>query len=591
MGSLRKRDSTTWLLVSFAGKLLNQRQKKFSVLAIAFQTILNFLDLLGILLFALLGVLAVSGITYQKNSKNLDAVLNILNLENSSLQIQVMTLAALSLLLLVLRSILSVVFFNRFNIFLARLSAIYISQQLSKLACSSMDTLNLYNIQTWFLILVKGSQSVIIRALGSIVGILVDGGLLVFIFIGLLLYNWKVGLSITLYFGLLVLLVDRIGNSRIGKLSARELNLEQRSNTQINDLLSIFREILVNGNATSQVKKIYEQKYEQAQVQAKVAFMPLMNKYLYESALVASLLVFSGVMFLFFDISTAFGAITLFFAASSRVMPTFLRIQTQISVIRNSKALLQLVIKADQELFEANKKVLILKSHESGGKNESRVQTIKLRKLRISNPVLDIEVKSAIFESGKIYGIVGESGSGKSTFIDVLLGLKECESGGIFFNERNLEPSLMRRRGVFGLVPQEVFLLNNSLRENLLLGRRDIDDKRLIQILQKCNLFNLNNSKINLNEILGFGGRLLSGGEKQRLGLARALLGNPEVLILDESTSALDESSKSVFMNLIENLKKERIIIMVSHDNSLKRYFDEVYELSNGSIHRVESIG
>jgi ABC-type bacteriocin/lantibiotic exporter with double-glycine peptidase domain len=149
----------------------------------------------------------------------------------------------------------------------------------------------------------------------------------------------------------------------------------------------------------------------------------------------------------------------------------------------------------------------------------------------------------------------------------------------------------MRRRGVFGLVPQEVFLLNNSLRENLLLGRRDIDDKRLIQILQKCNLFNLNNSKINLNEILGFGGRLLSGGEKQRLGLARALLGNPEVLILDESTSALDESSKSVFMNLIENLKKERIIIMVSHDNSLKRYFDEVYELSNGSIHRVESIG
>ncbi len=184
-------------------------------------------------------------------------------------------------------------------------------------------------------------------------------------------------------------------------------------------------------------------------------------------------------------------------------------------------------------------------------------------------------------------GFVGESGSGKSTLINAILGLLSPASGGIFVDGKNISANLRSWQKNIGYVPQDIFLLDDSLRNNIALGVEDnlIDDIEINRSIDQANLTEfVDNQEGGVNMSVGERGGRISGGQKQRIGIARALYHKPQILILDEATSALDEDTENGILQTINNLHGEITIILVTHRKSTIKNCDTVYSLENGKL-------
>ena len=190
-------------------------------------------------------------------------------------------------------------------------------------------------------------------------------------------------------------------------------------------------------------------------------------------------------------------------------------------------------------------------------------------------------------KSGQFLGIVGSSGSGKTTVLNLLLGFLTPSSGQIFFNGKNIEDANNTWIQNFAYIPQEIFLIDDSLKKNIALGvpNNEINKKRLSLALKKTKLSSLiSNLPMGEDTIIGDRGIKLSGGQRQRIAIARALYFNRNVLILDEATSELDEISEKEIVNQITQLGTNVTIIMIAHRlNSLIRC-DEILKIENGQI-------
>ena len=194
---------------------------------------------------------------------------------------------------------------------------------------------------------------------------------------------------------------------------------------------------------------------------------------------------------------------------------------------------------------------------------------------------------SANFEHKKITGIIGPSGSGKSTLIAVLLGLLKSKKGEILFKFKDGSVSKDLPKNFFGYVPQNIFLMDDTIKRNIALGVEDenIDEDKVIECLKYANIYEqFQNSKDKLNTKLGYRGLKLSGGQIQRIGIARALYLKPKFIILDESTNALDKDTENFVLKEIENLKKIMGFIIISHRESTVSICDKVFKIDNGKI-------
>lgn len=186
-------------------------------------------------------------------------------------------------------------------------------------------------------------------------------------------------------------------------------------------------------------------------------------------------------------------------------------------------------------------------------------------------------------EAGKTFAIVGESGSGKTTLMNNILGLLKPYKGKILLNGDNLHSDFFDYWSLISYVPQEPFLINESLIQNVRLGL-DMDEEQENNIKIILRVFKFSNKLIDENLKIGENGNKLSGGQKQRLSIARALYREPEILFLDESTSAMDISTEADIMKLIFERMKNKTIIMISHRNETLRYFKKIISISDGYI-------
>jgi len=189
--------------------------------------------------------------------------------------------------------------------------------------------------------------------------------------------------------------------------------------------------------------------------------------------------------------------------------------------------------------------------------------------------------------SGDSIGIIGESGSGKTTLVDTLLGLLEPNKGDIFFNGNNVKVDINDWHKHIAYLPQEVFLIDEKLKMNVALGvnEDDIDDELLLQSLKKASLTDLLvQLPDGIDTILGERGVRLSGGQRQRIALARAFYHKRDILIMDESTSALDNETEKEIINEIKNLKGNVTMIVIAHRTTTIEHCDVIYKLSKGNI-------
>lgn len=188
---------------------------------------------------------------------------------------------------------------------------------------------------------------------------------------------------------------------------------------------------------------------------------------------------------------------------------------------------------------------------------------------------------------GESIGIVGTSGTGKSTLIDMLLGLLKPQTGVINIDDENLNDVKHQWMRTIGYVPQDVHLLDDTLRRNIALGIPDheIDNETINAVVKKVQLKTfVEELPEGLNTTLGEFGVRVSGGQKQRIGLARALYNEPSTLVLDEATSSLDNETERYIISMIRKFYGTKTLIIVAHRLSTVRYCDRIFFLQDGRI-------
>jgi ATP-binding cassette, subfamily B, bacterial PglK len=190
-------------------------------------------------------------------------------------------------------------------------------------------------------------------------------------------------------------------------------------------------------------------------------------------------------------------------------------------------------------------------------------------------------------KEGESIGIMGSSGSGKTTLVDLLLGLLVPQTGNVLYNDQPLEDLLGDWRSKVAYLPQEVFLVDDTLRRNIALGvsDSDISEERLAESLRKAQLEKLVSGMPEGTEtMLGERGARLSGGQRQRIALARAFYHGRSILIMDESTSALDSETEKEIVQEIERLKGSMTMIVIAHRESTLKHCDRIYVMAEGRI-------
>jgi ATP-binding cassette, subfamily B, bacterial PglK len=194
---------------------------------------------------------------------------------------------------------------------------------------------------------------------------------------------------------------------------------------------------------------------------------------------------------------------------------------------------------------------------------------------------------SLTIKSGETIGFIGTSGSGKTTLIDLLLGLLKPQQGMVIYNKKLLEDSYSTWRKHVAYLPQQIFLIDDTLKANIALGVNDCDinEEKLNTSLRMAQLSELIEQLAEgVNTIIGERGIKLSGGQKQRISLARAFYHERDVLVMDESTSALDEDTEREIVNEIQKLKGSKTLIIIAHRLSTLHHCDRIYRLEKGRI-------
>lgn len=273
--------------------------------------------------------------------------------------------------------------------------------------------------------------------------------------------------------------------------------------------------------------------------------------------------------------------LTVFLAATFRIIPSANKILTQAQVIKVSNASIDLVY---QELSTPNVSNFNNFTFE-GHQNTFLFKSLELRNISFRyNLNEDLILNNLNFKiiKGESIGIKGESGAGKSTFIDIILGLLTPHEGSIILNGENDQSKINGKVNV-GYVPQNIFLLDESIEKNIALGIQEdeIDSSKILLAIKSAQLETFVHSLPNgLKTVIGERGIRLSGGQRQRIGIARALYNDPEIIILDEATSSLDNETEASFMKTIYSLKGDKTLLIVAHRLSTLNNCDKILTIN-----------
>ena len=196
-----------------------------------------------------------------------------------------------------------------------------------------------------------------------------------------------------------------------------------------------------------------------------------------------------------------------------------------------------------------------------------------------------------VIKKGDSIGIIGPSGAGKTTTVDILLGLLTPKEGSITYNGIPIERIKKQWSNLIAYVPQTVFLMDDTIRNNILFGIDNISDDYIWEVIEKAQLKEfIETLPEGLDTVVGERGIKFSGGQRQRVAIARALINNPQILVLDEATSALDNETEDAVMKAIEALKGKITLVIVAHRLTTIRKCDYVYEIKNGRATIKENV-
>lgn len=273
--------------------------------------------------------------------------------------------------------------------------------------------------------------------------------------------------------------------------------------------------------------------------------------------------------------------------SSLRMMPQVLFLVKFMNKLNYTKFSAEKIMK-DLNDFSNNDKISTLKKYGDNKKNFYLKKEIKLKNISFKYENNNEKVFNKLnlkIKKGQIIGITGESGSGKTTLINIILGLINFNEGKMLIDERKFEVIKHNWQKKISIVPQDAFFFDDTVLENIKLNSKDVDS----EILEK-SIFDSQSKEFieklpnKIKTVIGEDGKSLSTGQKQRLAIARALYKNPDLIILDEATSSLDDQNEEMIIRTIEKLKGDKTIIFVTHRKKPLKICDIIYKIENKQL-------
>ena len=394
----------------------------------------------------------------------------------------------------------------------------------------------------------------------------------------------------TLLFLVSYISIYRFASYRLNRNGIAISNESQSRMRTINESFGGIKDLLIHGlqtNFISKYKKSTDNYYSSWSSNQVLSLLPR-----YAIELTAYGTMISAILFLLFSFDNNIGKvlpiIAVFGLASMKMLPAFQQCYFSVSTMRaNMNA--YLVVR--KELLDIRNQE---NSYDEDLEPESELtfkEKVSLHGISFKYQENKDEVLNDIsfdINANQTVGLVGASGSGKSTVINILIGLLQPTKGSITVDGQELtKANLGAWQQKIGFVSQDIFLLDASIKENIAFGYhpKDIDLKRIEKVLEMAQLDKFVLTLPNgIDTSVGERGMQLSGGQLQRIGIARALYGNPEILVFDEATSNLDRISEKLIMETIATIGKSTTIIMIAHRLSTVKECDNIFLFNNGSL-------
>lgn len=587
--SLRQKVSRTTIARSL--QVLSRRDKLKVGLVVILQIGLGLLDLAGVAIVGILGALAVSGVASRAPGNRVYSVLDFLNLETLTLQQQATALGLTAALLLVGKTIISIIFTRKIIFFLSRRGAVISTNLLSRLLAQPLQNLQQRSMQQNLYAVTSGVNTITVGVLATCASLIADISLLLVMTIGLFIVDTLIAISTLLIFGAIGLALYKLMNKRAQNLGVEQSALNIESNQRITEILGSYRETVVKNRRSFYAREIGKQRFKIAENGAEIAFMPNVSKYVIELTVVIGSLGISAAQFRMQDAAHAVAVLSVFIAASTRIAPAVLRVQQGAISIKASLGGAAPTLELIESL--ANISQLDEVSDDVEISHHGFKATVEAYELTITYPTRSIPaVRNASFviSEGQLVAIVGTSGAGKTTLIDVLLGVLVPNIGSTKISGLTPLDAIAKWPGAISYVPQDVLITQGTIRENVAMGFpiHSYSDDLVWNALNVAQLEDFVRSLPDgLDSHVGDRGVKISGGQRQRLGIARAMFTKPKLLVLDEATSSLDGQTESDVSDAIRALHGKVTVIMIAHRLSTVKNADAVIYMDEGEIKAV----
>jgi ATP-binding cassette subfamily C protein len=574
--------------------LIEKDAKKKVSATVGITVFLNLIDLIAVGLVGAIGAIAVRGIKNENVGERTSRLLDFFRMSDMSQNQQVLFLGIAAVFLLILKSMMVYRFTRKIFIFMSYQSARLTNNFVNQLINGTVQNIQRRSTQEFIYHINNGTNHLTLGVIGSLLSAFADVCLFLFMLSLLILVDLKTATITALIFMFVGFGLHKLMQERAQDLGIRSKKVSVENNERVVELLSSFREIISRNTENVYRQKIFDGRIQNASIVADLKMMPLFSKYALEITILVVLVIIAAVQFLFNDTSRAVGNLALFLAASTRMSPAIFRIQQgmvqaktafgsgkeTLSIINNlrEKSFLNL---SNFDLNEVVKEIKPLCF-------EPRIDfiSVNFRYLDESN---NWAIKNLNFyiKPYDFVAFVGPTGAGKSTIIDLLFGLLEPTDGQVLIGGISARHALKIWSGEYGYVPQNTVIHKGTVMDNLLLGmaRTPESDQIAIESLKLVNLWEtICKLDGGLDATLSDRGGNLSGGQRQKLGIARALMSRPKILVLDESTSALDAKSEKDLTDSLLKINKVTTLVVVAHRLSTVRAAKTLFYVESGEI-------
>jgi ATP-binding cassette subfamily C protein len=564
------------------------RREKSKVYAVGLiQIFLGFLDLLGVALIGVIGTLAVNGIQSKTPGNRIGQFLEFFGLERFSFQMQVAIIGVIATVILISRTLISMYFSKKILHFLARRASLTSNKLITELLSSPFSFIQKRSKQETIFAVTEGVNMMMLNIIGTVVGVTADIFLLTILSIGLFIVNPFIAIGTFSIFACVGLILYFTVSKRVNLLGNEIARLSIFSSERISEAITNYKELYVRDRREHFVSLINDSRTRIAWNSAEISFIPNLGKYVIETTMVIGAILICGIQFYITDATQAISVLAVFLAAGGRIAPAVLRIQSGALSIKGSYGAANRTLFLMEDLEST--RIRFEKTEPTDFDDRTEFDpSFRLENVDFRYPGDDKKVLFSInldVRSGETLAIVGPSGAGKSTLVDLILGLLSPSSGTILLSGVNPDQAIKKWPGAVAYVPQNVSLVSGTVSDNIALGfsNNDVDPERVEQCIRMARLDGyVNELDLGIETQIGESGRNMSGGQLQRIGIARALYTNPKMLILDEATSALDGKTEMEVSDSIMELQGKITLVLIAHRLSTVIRADKIIYLADG---------